>query len=55
MSSFFNMDPNVDPPLESVVDLEELYIWLQQFEDPPPNTAASHSNRSSEYSIIITV
>lgn len=24
-----------DPPLESVVDLEELYVWLQQFEDPP--------------------
>ncbi|XP_059476315.1 disco-interacting protein 2 isoform X3 [Neocloeon triangulifer] len=32
-----------DPPLESVVDLEELYVWLQQFEDPPkPRTSHQH-------------
>lgn len=21
---------------QSLLDLEELYVWLQQFEDPPP-------------------
>lgn len=37
------MEDNAAARQQSLIDLEELYVWLQQFEDPNIGKPESHS------------